>query len=325
MRPPDPRSAVAGRSTASRSPPAPRGRCSGRRPDGRRELVARLRDADDDVARACATAVGRTVELLDAEDVDGRISTALREALDATCARYSRPWTPRPDLLGSGGHDRARRGRGRRRRRRPPALRRRRPRPPAGRARAVHRQLPRRQRHRPATSAPRRSRASWSTATVIRRRRPARCATRCAARGGTAPEPIADVKLLAPTAFRRELVRAVTADDYARLAERHPDASSGRRRSCAGPAAGTRSASRSTPSARTDAGAARRGPRASSRAGASATTSRRGAPSTCRSTSRLRVCVDRFPARARRGRPAPGARQPRAARRRRSASSTPTR
>jgi hypothetical protein len=42
------------------------------------------------------------------------------------------------------------------------------------------------------------------------------------ASGGTAPEPIDDAKLRAPTAFRQELVRAVTADDYARLAERHP-------------------------------------------------------------------------------------------------------
>jgi predicted phage baseplate assembly protein len=40
--------------------------------------------------------------------------------------------------------------------------------------------------------------------------------------GGGAPEPIAEVKLLAPTMFRRRLARAVTADDYARLAELHP-------------------------------------------------------------------------------------------------------
>ena len=40
------------------------------------------------------------------------------------------------------------------------------------------------------------------------------------ARGGTAPEPVADVRLLAPCAFREELQRAITADDYARLVER---------------------------------------------------------------------------------------------------------
>ena len=40
------------------------------------------------------------------------------------------------------------------------------------------------------------------------------------ARGGTAPEPLADVRLLAPYAFRAVLERAITADDYARLVER---------------------------------------------------------------------------------------------------------
>jgi hypothetical protein len=41
------------------------------------------------------------------------------------------------------------------------------------------------------------------------------------ARGGTAPEPVAEVKLFAPHAFRRELARAVTPADYAELAGRH--------------------------------------------------------------------------------------------------------
>ena len=40
------------------------------------------------------------------------------------------------------------------------------------------------------------------------------------ARGGTAPEPLADVRLLAPCTFRAELQRAITAEDYARLVER---------------------------------------------------------------------------------------------------------
>lgn len=40
--------------------------------------------------------------------------------------------------------------------------------------------------------------------------------------GGTNPEPIERVKLLAPKACRGELVRAISADDYARLAERNP-------------------------------------------------------------------------------------------------------
>jgi len=41
------------------------------------------------------------------------------------------------------------------------------------------------------------------------------------AQGGTAPEALAEVKLFAPYAFRTELQRAITADDYARLAEKH--------------------------------------------------------------------------------------------------------
>ncbi|HEV7405919.1 MAG TPA: putative baseplate assembly protein [Chthoniobacteraceae bacterium] len=41
------------------------------------------------------------------------------------------------------------------------------------------------------------------------------------ATGGTAPEPMAEAKLYAPHAFRKEIQRAITADDYARLAERH--------------------------------------------------------------------------------------------------------
>jgi hypothetical protein len=40
------------------------------------------------------------------------------------------------------------------------------------------------------------------------------------ASGGAEPESMAEVKLLAPTAFRKTLERAITADDYARLAER---------------------------------------------------------------------------------------------------------
>lgn len=44
------------------------------------------------------------------------------------------------------------------------------------------------------------------------------------ARGGTSPEPVADVKALAPGAVRKDLQRAVIAQDYATLAERgRPD------------------------------------------------------------------------------------------------------
>ncbi|MEA3275621.1 MAG: putative baseplate assembly protein [Pseudomonadota bacterium] len=41
------------------------------------------------------------------------------------------------------------------------------------------------------------------------------------ARGGTAPEPVAEVKLFAPHAFRQVLERAITPDDYAELAAQH--------------------------------------------------------------------------------------------------------
>jgi predicted phage baseplate assembly protein len=40
------------------------------------------------------------------------------------------------------------------------------------------------------------------------------------ARGGTNPEPIAEAKLFAPSAFRNVLMRAITADDYAAIAQR---------------------------------------------------------------------------------------------------------
>jgi len=42
------------------------------------------------------------------------------------------------------------------------------------------------------------------------------------ATGGTAPEPLAEVKLFAPTAFRSVLERAITAEDYATLAADNP-------------------------------------------------------------------------------------------------------
>lgn len=42
------------------------------------------------------------------------------------------------------------------------------------------------------------------------------------ATGGLGFEPLAEAKLFAPAAFRQQLERAITADDYARLAERYP-------------------------------------------------------------------------------------------------------
>jgi hypothetical protein len=40
------------------------------------------------------------------------------------------------------------------------------------------------------------------------------------ARGGTVPEPVAEARLLAPHAFRKELQRAITAEDYATIVQR---------------------------------------------------------------------------------------------------------
>lgn len=42
------------------------------------------------------------------------------------------------------------------------------------------------------------------------------------AQGGTAPEPTAEAKLLAPFAYGQELARAITPADYAEIAARHP-------------------------------------------------------------------------------------------------------
>ena len=42
------------------------------------------------------------------------------------------------------------------------------------------------------------------------------------ATGGIEPEPLQEVKMFAPTTFRRQLERAITPEDYRRLAERHP-------------------------------------------------------------------------------------------------------
>jgi predicted phage baseplate assembly protein len=42
------------------------------------------------------------------------------------------------------------------------------------------------------------------------------------AQGGTDPEPVAEVKLFAPGAFKKVIKRAITAADYATIAERNP-------------------------------------------------------------------------------------------------------
>jgi hypothetical protein len=58
--------------------------------------------------------------------------------------------------------------------------------------------------------------------TLVERGLVARVRNPLPAVGGTAPEPASEAKLFAPDAFRQVLARAVTADDYAALAERDP-------------------------------------------------------------------------------------------------------
>ncbi|MDQ6624040.1 MAG: putative baseplate assembly protein, partial [Verrucomicrobiota bacterium] len=54
----------------------------------------------------------------------------------------------------------------------------------------------------------------WMTDAIAKVRNP------LPARGGTAPEPIAEAKLFAPRAFRKELQRAIVAEDYAAIVMR---------------------------------------------------------------------------------------------------------
>ena len=59
---------------------------------------------------------------------------------------------------------------------------------------------------------------NYSTgATTLRIRNP------FAARGGTEPEPLAEARLYAPHLLRKQIERAITADDYRSIAERHGD------------------------------------------------------------------------------------------------------
>jgi len=184
-----------------------------------RSLVARLRDPGDAAAQALRGRLSaHTLELLKHDGGDP--STALLSALMADLRALRQPWKPQPDLLfsGSGDYDFVvevdndgvahlrfgdgdlgvlpaanatfmadyRVGNG-----------------PAGNvgAETITRIVFGSSVIRGAGLRPRNPMPAW---------------------GGTPPEPILDVKLRAPTAFRQELVRAITPDDHARLAERHP-------------------------------------------------------------------------------------------------------
>jgi hypothetical protein len=189
--------------------------------DATEGLVVRLRDETDTVAQALRERLSeQTIALLEQEDDEDGLSTGLRAALVDDLRRLREPWSPQADLLSSDSEDRHyvvevdneglahlrfgdgdlgvvppanatfmadyRIGNG-----------------PTGNvgAETITRIVFDRTVIQNVDLRPRNPFPAW---------------------GGTAAEPIRDVKLRAPAAFRRELVRAITGDDYARLAERHP-------------------------------------------------------------------------------------------------------
>jgi hypothetical protein len=183
-------------------------------------LVRRLLDPQDSVAQALRARLSQAARrLLDRHDPSGEPSTGLREALLDDLRRLRQSWVAVPDLLGSQpddwhyvveidneGRANLRFGDGELGRR--PAANTtfmadyrvgNGPEGNVGAATILQVVFDRTVLHN--DLRPRNPLPSW---------------------GGTPPEPLLDVKLRAPQAFRRELVRAVTADDYARLAERHP-------------------------------------------------------------------------------------------------------
>jgi hypothetical protein len=222
MRPPDPRAARA-QIELSNIPLAPGGSVTlfdagdVHAPEG---LVGRLRDETDAVAQALRERLSeQTIALLEQEDDDG-LSTALRAALVDDLRRLREPWSTQPDLLSSDSEDRhhvvevdnegfahLRFGDG------DLGIL-----PPANATFMADYRIG----NGPAgnVGAETITRIVFDRTVIhnvdLRPRNP------FPAWGGTVAEPIRDVKLRAPTAFRRELVRAITADDYARLAERHP-------------------------------------------------------------------------------------------------------
>ena len=135
--------------------------------------------------------------------------------------RRDRSGAPRYDLLDSGGDDRALRRRDRRRRRRAPALRRRRARPAARRGHAFQAPLSHRQR------TGRQRRRETITYLVLRDRHAERRQRRAAqsAAGARRYRAGADRRgrsCSRRVRFARQRERAITADDYAELAQRNP-------------------------------------------------------------------------------------------------------
>ncbi len=182
-------------------------------------LISTLRDKSNSIAQElCARFSKEALELLDQPHDDDTIPGALRQALINELARLLQAWSVRFDLLGSqrddqhfvvevdnGGRANLRFGDGELGQS-----------PEAGAsffatyrvgngmlgnvgAEAIS--------HLVTRKAP-------SSGGITRVRNP------LPARGGTEPESIAEVKLFAPFAFRNELQRAITANDYSQLVQR---------------------------------------------------------------------------------------------------------
>jgi hypothetical protein len=184
-------------------------------------LAARLNDPEDAVAQSLRDLLSpATRQVLEQWDGQGDLPTALREALLGDLRRLLQPWVPQSDLLGSRSGDwhfvaeidnegvaHLRFGDGEMGRR-----------PQANAVFLADYRVGNGVAGN--VGAETITRIVFGTTVIhnadLRPRNP------LPAQGGTAPEPIADVKLLAPATFRREIARAITADDYARLAERHP-------------------------------------------------------------------------------------------------------
>ncbi len=187
------------------------------------QLIVKLRDASGPVARYLHWRLTpQTSQLLNEYDGSSPLPESLRRALVADLTELLEKWTPQPDLLGSQAEDRhfvvemddegrayLRFGDGELGRR-----------PEAGAEFWVTYRVG----NGPVGNVGGetishlvlRPLGAVLSGVSLRPRNP------LPARGGTPPEPLAEVKLLAPHTFRRELQRAITADDYAHLAGRHP-------------------------------------------------------------------------------------------------------
>ncbi len=182
-------------------------------------LVSILRDTSNPIAQALRAHFSKeTLQLLDAPQNSGPISAVLRQALIDELTKLLQAWSVRFDLLESesddyhfvvevddDGHGNLRFGDGESGRQ-----------PDAGASFFAT--------YRVGNGVTGNVGAEAISHLVTRQTKLSGAITRVRnplpAYGGTDPEPIAEAKLFAPFAFRKELQRAVTADDYAQLVQR---------------------------------------------------------------------------------------------------------